>query len=191
MIAYLKGRVQHRGDRFIVLRVGDVGYRVFVGPHILGNVDVGKDLEMHIHDYIAENVNELYGFPTIEELDLFEMLLTVSGVGPKSALGVLSQGDAGAVKRAIIHGEADLLTKASGIGKKTAERIIVDLKNKMDVLDDGKSTLSLDEDDDAVAGLIRLGYSKKEAREALANVDPKVATADERVKQALKQLGQR
>ena len=131
MIAYLKGKIIYKTLNHLVLEVNGVGYQIFVGENFLNELRLDTETEIYIHHVVREDASDLYGFKTREDKDLFEILLTVSGVGPKSGLGVLSLSSAGDIKEAIVRGDANLLTKVSGIGKKTAERIVLELKNKV------------------------------------------------------------
>jgi len=142
---------------------------------------------------VREEASDLYGFKNLEDLELFELLLTVSGVGPKSALGVISMASASDIKEAIIRGDANLLTKVSGIGKKTAERLVLELKTK--ILRGSGSGISLNPSNlagsDEIDALMSLGYSLSEARSAFNLVDPAIIDSGERVKAALKKMVKR
>ena len=193
MIAFLRGQVRDKGVNYAILETGDIGYRVFAGENLLADLKVGAVAEIYIHHQIREDASDLYGFKTREELELFEMLLTVSGIGPKSALGVLAIATAGDIKEAIIRGDANLLTKVSGIGKKTAERLVLELKNK--VIRSGGETVTLNaaalSGSDELDALMSLGYSLSEARTALNAVGPEVTDSGERVKAALKKMARK
>lgn len=191
MIAYLKGIVMAKNNNNLVLETGGVGYQVFAGENFLADLKTGEICELFTHHRVREEVSDLYGFRNLEELDLFELLLSVSGVGPKSALAVISLASTADIKEAIIRGDANLLTKVSGIGKKTAERLVLELKNKVargsgaSILLGGSGSGTSDELD----ALMSLGYSVNEAREALNKVEVSITSSAGRVKAALKQLG--
>lgn len=191
MIASLNGKILSKSEKSIVLDVGGVGFDIFVPLVILEKMKIGSILTLHTHLHVREDAMELYGFGNVEELNFFKLLISVSGVGPKSALGILSLTSVNDLKKAISHGDATLLTKVSGIGKKTAERLIVDLKNKVDALDDGTVTGGIEYlgDSQAIDGLVHLGYSIREAREALQAVDSQVTSVKDRIRAALKLLG--
>lgn len=190
MIAYLKGKIIGKLLNYVIVEVGGIGYQVFAGESFLNELKSGEEMEFFIHHQVREEASDLYGFKTMEDLELFGSLLTVSGVGPKSALGVISMASAGDIKEAIIRGDANLLTKVSGIGKKTAERIILELKTK--VLRSAGGTISLDSagslGSDEIDALMSLGYSLSEARAALNTVDSSLIDSGERVKAALKKM---
>src|SRR5574343_1173442 len=193
MIAFLRGQVRDKGGNYAIIEIGGIGYRVFAGETLLADWKVGAETEAYIHHQIREDASDLYGFKTRAELDLFEMLLTVSGIGPKSAMGVLAIATAGDIKEAIIRGDANLLTKVSGIGKKTAERLVLELKNK--VVRSGGDTMTLDaavlSGSDELDALVSLGYSLSEARTALNAVGPELSDSGERVKAALKKMARK
>ena len=188
MISYLRGLVLAKSSNYFILDVRDIGYTIFAGENYLSEINIGQSIEVYTHHHIREEASDLYGFKSLQELELFELLISVSGVGPKSALGVLSIASAADIKESIIRGDADLLTKVSGIGKKTAERLVLELKTKIlkiasgSEISAGNSLASSDE----VDALMSLGYSLSEARTALSTVDSSIKDTGERVKQALK-----
>ena len=179
-----------KNNNNLILETGGVGYQVFAGENLLADLKKGQELELYIHHRIREDANDLYGFKNLSDLDLFELLLSVSGVGPKSALAVLSLATPDDVRETIICGDAGLLTKVSGIGKKTAERVVLELKNKVARLSGGATAISssLNGTSDELEALISLGYSLNEARAALNAVEPAITSTSGRVKAALKQL---
>ena len=166
-----------------------LGYLVFVSESLYNELILGEEKEFYLHHQVREDQSDLYGFKTLADLELFSLLITVSNVGPKTALGVLSIASTSDIKEAIIRGDADLLTKVSGIGKKTAERLVLELKSKLlrlgATLSDESGQLASSDEIDA---LMTLGYNLNEARTALQAVDPKISDSGERVKQALKKL---
>lgn len=191
MIAYLKGPVLQLETQAVILNAGGVGYRIFVPSPILGKAQQEVELELYIHYHFNDSGPSLYGFERPDQLAFFQDLLTVSGVGPKIGLAILSQAPMDETKRAILHGDASLLQRVSGVGKKTGERIVVELKNKVTISADGMTTPSAYGavvGDDALDALVALGFSRVEAQEALRGVDSTLS-AGERVKLALKQSG--
>jgi Holliday junction DNA helicase RuvA len=193
MISFLRGRILSKAANYFILDVHDVGYQIFAGETFLNDLRVGNEAEIFTHHQVREEASDLYGFKTLEDLELFELLLTVSGIGPKSALGVLTIASAGDIKEAIIRGDANLLTKVSGIGKKTAERLVLELKSK--VIRTGGATLTANSaaltGSDEIDALMSLGYSLSEAREALNLVDLAITDSGERVKVALKKMSRK
>ncbi|MEI6835590.1 MAG: Holliday junction branch migration protein RuvA [Candidatus Falkowbacteria bacterium] len=190
MIAYLKGTVVAKTNNYIILETGGVGYQVFAGENFLAELKSGDVKELYLHHRVREEASDLYGFSNLEDLNLFELLLSVSGVGPKSALAVLSLASSDDIKEAIIRGDASLLTKVSGIGKKTAERLVLELKTKITRVSSGTSLVGggLSGAGDELDALMSLGYGLSEAREALNQVEPAITSAGGRVKAALKYL---
>lgn len=192
MISYLRGKIINKTINYCLLDVAGVGYQIFVGENFLNELRVGSEAEIYTHHQVREDASDLYGFKSLVDRELFELLLTVSGVGPKSALGILSLAATDDVKETIVRGDADLLTKVSGIGKKTAERIVLELKNK--VLRSVGATASLSSPSfggDEINALMSLGYSINEARSALNSVDPSLTDSGQRVKEALKKMAKK
>ncbi len=194
MIAHLSGRVIARRDNFLVVDVGGVGYGVNVSTYTYGKTLHEDAVALFVHTYVREQEIALYGFIGEEERVLFDALLTISGVGPKAALGILSVADPQTIVRAIASQDARILTRVSGIGQKKAQRIVLELQNKVKDLiaqlpaeEDAREATA---DMDVLDALTGMGYSAAEARDALA------ATADEadvarRITRALQYLGKR
>jgi Holliday junction DNA helicase RuvA len=192
MISFLRGRAIAKTLNYVVLETGDIGYRIYAGENLLNDLKVGAETEVYTHHHVREEADDLYGFRTAEDLELFELLLTVSGVGPKSALGVLSLATADDIKEAIARDDAGLLTKVAGIGKKTAERVVLELKNKIVRIGGAvTATLTGPGGSDELEALMSLGYSLSEARSALNAVGSDVKDSGERVKEALKKMARR
>jgi len=188
MIALIEGKIELKTDKFVIINVSGVGYKVFSSSLILKELGNKEDqAKLFTHLYPRENMLDLYGFLTFEELEFFELLMSISGIGPKAALAVLSIASIKDLKTSIASGQVSLLTKVSGIGKKTAERVILELRNK--ILVPGSDVRKLVSDDEAIDALISLGYSSRQAREALGKVPSKVKSIEDRIKQALKTLG--
>lgn len=192
MIAYLQGKILSKGLNFLVLAAGQVGYKVYVPASLLLKYKVGQALEMFVHTYVREDQLALYGFSSADELELFESLISVSGVGPKMALNILSATSPQHAKSAIAGGEAAVFTKVSGVGRKTAERLIVELREKMGEgkfgRNDGRQSREFSESLDA---LVALGYSVNEARGALNQVPKDLTESRQILRSALKLLGGR
>ncbi len=188
MIAKLKGKIEYLKDGYAVVDVSGVGYKVYLSVFTLGKIAGVKDIEFFIHTYVREDTLALYGFLSQEELDMFELLISVSGVGPRSAIGILSIAEPKTIRTAIINEDPGILTKVSGVGKRTAERVIVELKNKVEDMTVREKEEAV-ADSDALEALTSMGYSVSEAREALKSVDKNVLDVGERIKLALKNLG--
>ncbi|MBI2639657.1 MAG: Holliday junction branch migration protein RuvA [Candidatus Sungbacteria bacterium] len=198
MIAYLDGAAVFKGQRYVVINAGGIGYRVFVAPETLkkipekdesSNPSTSLRVKLWVHLYVREDALELYGFLHHPELEFFEMLINISGIGPKSGLGIMNIAPLDTLKRAIAAGDTSYLTRVSGIGRKTAEKIVLELREKMA----GKGVLveapELKEEADALEALVSLGYSQSEAREALRRVPNEVISPEKRIKEALRNLG--
>lgn len=191
MISYLKGKILNKGGSFAVVAVNDIGYQVFISPLLYADLTVGREFEFYTHQYVREDSLSLYGFRNPEELELFELLLSISGIGPKSALGVMSIASIDDIKESIARGDPALLTKVSGIGRKTAERVVLELREKVGRLAGGGGKISKGQlgSSDEIDALMALGYSLAQAREALNGVGAKIKDSGERIRQALKKLG--
>ena len=191
MVSYLKGKIRNKGYGFVILEVNNIGYQVFLAPLLYADLNLNQEMEFYTYQQVREDALNLYGFRNMEELELFELLLSISGVGPKSALGVMSIATVADIKESIFRGDPALLTKVSGIGRKTAERVVLELKEKIGklVVDDGKSYVNNLGSSDEIDALMALGYSLSQAREALNGVDAKTKDSSERIRQALKMLG--
>jgi len=185
MIASTEGVIKYKDNKFIIIDVAGVGYKIFCPSLMLEKIKESESIELFTHLYIRESIMDLYGFLSLEELELFELLISVSGIGPKAGLGVMSTAPIKNIKTSISSGQVSLLIKVAGIGKKTAERVILELGNK--ILTSPKEISKLMADDEAVDALISLGYSQKQAREALNKVSGK--NTSEKVKNALKAMG--
>ncbi len=185
MIGHLKGVIIHQDLKSIILDVSGVGYKVFTNTANLES-QIGKTLEFWTYMAVRETALDLYGFLAKEELDFFELLITVSGIGPKSAMGILSIASLSSLRQAIGTGDTSHLTKVSGIGKRNAEKIVVELKDKLDGLVIEMDYSSSGEID-ALEALKSLGYGERESREALKKVTETKDTG-EKVKKALKLL---
>jgi Holliday junction DNA helicase RuvA len=188
MIGYLEGTVKAARPTFAVISVGGVGYKVFATKDILLSLEPGTTSSLWTHLAVRDDALDLYGFGSEEELRFFELLLTVSGIGPKSALSILDIASIEILRSAISTGRAEYLTKVSGIGKKTAEKIVLELREKVGVGSTG-TTASLRGDEEALEALKALGYSASEARDTLRKVPPEFANANDRLREALKLLG--
>ena len=192
MIASLSGTVQKIESGSLVVLVGSIGVRVFVPRTVLEDVGgVGRRLMLHTHLLVREDSLTLFGFESEDDLQLFEVLLGVNGVGPKVALAILGSLSPELLKSAVLREEAAVLQRVPGIGKKTAERIMFHLRDKLD-LGGAATTLPLvsDVDADVIDILTGLGFSIIEAQSALQHVPREVATIDERVGAALQYLDQ-
>lgn len=190
MIATLSGEISEKLQELVVLDAGGVGYGLFVTVEDYSQLKLGERSRLYIYEHIRESTHDLYGFVKLDTKALFEQLLSVNGVGPRMALNMLSIGTASMVKQAIASGDTKFIQGASGVGKRVAERVVVDLKDKVGLVstasDEALFTGSAAaQQDEAVQALIALGYDTPDAVAALDGVDTSLPT-QERIKQALK-----
>ena len=192
MIASLEGVVTQVSASDAVLEVGGVGYRVYLGPSTLAGLAAGQRVKLHTHHLVREDVQALYGFRSTEELAFFELITTVSGVGPKVGLAIVSSRPVADLQLAILQGDVAVLTAVSGVGKRLAGRIVLELKEKVDAAGSA-ATSDGGGEAEVVAALEALGYSSREGREAarraVADLPPE-ASLEDRVKEALGSLRQ-
>lgn len=190
MIAHLSGSLFYTGDKYIIIETAGVGYKVRVTMDTLQTLrkNTEKKASLWIYTVVREDVLDLYGFETQSELDFFELLISVSGIGPKSALGILNVAPVEHLKEAIAMGDTGALTKVSGIGSKSAQKIILELREKLGGDENTTGKTMLGSERDAIEGLVALGYTERDAREALKKVSPEIKGTGARIKEALKQL---
>lgn len=191
MIAHLSGKLIFSSDRFVVIETAGVGYKVRTTQDTLHALQekTEKEVSLWIHTSVREDALDLYGFEDQTELDFFEMLISVSGIGPKSALGILNIAPVGHLREAIASGDSGALTKVSGIGSKGAQKIILELRDKVGGHGVSVGGGMLREERDAIEGLVALGYSDRDAREALKKVSSEIKGTGARIKEALKKIG--
>ena len=187
MISSLEGVIKRKDLNAIVVDVGGVGYRVAVTTETALEAKVGSPISIWTHLVVRETALELFGFLDKETLEIFELLITISGIGPKSALGILNIVSPATLRQAVASEDTTYLTRVSGIGKKNAEKIVLELKNKLKVTKDDQS-VDMQSEGDALEALVSLGYSERDARDALKKVPKDIEGASERVKAALKLL---
>lgn len=195
MIGSLQGKIDFTGKDFLVINVGGVGYKVFVSSAIFEKSQKTKrEIKLFISTQLKENSLTLYGFTKIEDLRVFEQLLQVSGIGPKTAISIFAAGSGEEIKSAIALNEVSFFTAISGIGKRNAQRIIVDLKSKIADLEEAEFPFKdLKEYEDVVLALKSLGYTTRDGQKALQDVvhrhEDKSFSTEELLKLCLKNLG--
>lgn len=190
MISHIKGVIDEKFGNSVVVDVNGVGYEVMVPLNDFEDAKLGEEKKFFTYHAVRENAEELYGFSSLTAKRLFELLISVQGVGPKAGIAILSLADAEEVRNAIANADAAFISKASGVGKKSAERVIVDLRDKVGAPSRyGKTEVSetnvSKEPDEALDALMALGFTLKEASLALDGVDKSLST-EERIKLALK-----
>ena len=189
MIATLEGKISEKIADLVVIDCGGVGYGIAVTFEDFGALHKGEKTKLYIYEHIRENEHSLFGFRNRQTKQLFEQLLSVNGVGPKMALAILSIASGSHVRQAIAAGDTKFIAQASGVGKRVAERVVVDLKDKVGLAsaDDATDflTTAANPNDEALQGLVALGYSVQDAAAALKEIDATLSS-EERVKLALK-----
>jgi len=188
MIRQIKGEISHQEGTRLILNTGGLGYRICVAADTAEALR-GKAgaVTLWTHLAVRENAMDLYGFLSKKDLDFFELMLTISGIGPKKAMGIISAASFETIRKAVATGDPSYLQKISGIGKKNAEKIIIELADKIEKIEG--DTASLREEIDALDALQALGYSAHEAKDALAAVSKKTRDVGARVREALKKIG--
>ena len=192
MIGFISGKIIHIGGNNILIDIGNLGYIVFVDTGILSRYFKGDMISLHTYQHVREDVLALYGFEKSEHVEFFKKLITVKGVGPKSALSILSVVSADDLINAIACQDSVILTQVSGIGKKTAERIILELKNKVDSLllksDKQNKGKTLSEKNEVIEALIALGYPLHKARELVEKIPLDITGLSDQLTYVLKNV---
>jgi Holliday junction DNA helicase RuvA len=187
MIGSLRGPVTHIGPDYVVVELGGVGYRVSVAPKLMASLRPEREAHFFVHHLVREDQQALFGFGSPEELAFFELLMTVSGVGPRLALAITSAYPVMRLQLAIVTDDLDLLTSVSGVGRRTAQRIGLELKEKLHAAGVAVGP-GAPSDSDVVAALESLGYTASEARRAAGSVAGTDGALDTRIKAALQEL---
>lgn len=190
MIASLNGHIADKVGELVVIDCGGVGYGIHMTVEDQGALSSGSQVKVFVYEHIRENSYDLFGFTTPDTKKMFELLLGVNGVGPKMALSILSIANLSSVKQAIAAGDTKFISRANGVGKRVAERVVVDLKDKVGLVSSGDATDFLggnlpESADEAVQGLVSLGFSAVDAQTALKDVDNNLSS-EQRIKLALK-----
>ncbi|HUC79118.1 MAG TPA: Holliday junction branch migration protein RuvA [Candidatus Saccharimonadales bacterium] len=190
MIATLNGKITEKSLNSVILETGGVGYELLISVETLQRLELGQDCKLQVYEHIRDNIYDLYGFLDSNSKALFIKLINVNGVGPKAGLNILGVGSLAIVKEAIATGNVKLIQTAPGVGKRVAERVVIDLKDKVGLVSsvDGGSILSSEDilmQDEAVQALVALGYDVSDAAKAVAKIDKNLEVG-ERVRLALK-----
>jgi len=186
MIGFIEGKIEYSTDKCVVVDVNGVGYKVYISTGVFKNLpETGNKVKLFTHLHVREDILDLFGFLDKKDLDFFEMLISISGIGPKGALNILSVASVETLKKAVSNEDSTILTKVSGIGQKTAEKIILELKSKVsgEYSDEKGGT-----DGEAIDALVSLGYRLQEAREALKKIPHEITEVGAKIKHALKLL---
>ena len=192
MIASLRGNITELGSRYAVIEVNNIGYKVFLTDDALHSLKPNSEAFLMIYNVIREDADDLYGFTSRKERDFFELLIGISGIGPKSALNIMSLVSSDTLVNAIRSGSTSHLVKVSGIGRKTAEKIVLELKDKLAPFagsHDSEYSAEISSDMDAIEALKALGYGADESREALKKIGRDITSTNQKIMAALKILG--
>lgn len=195
MFAYIKGTLEIKGINYVVVENNGIGYKIYMSSKSIGTIgEIGTKVKVHTHYRVREDDISLFGFNTEEELRMFEILINVSGIGAKSALTMLSDISPSSFALAVINNDVKRLTKVQGVGNKTAQRLILELQDKLKseaiAVDEIEENIAQNKiDNDAITALQVLGYSKKEVEQVLEKADIKDLSTEEIIKLALKYLG--
>ena len=190
MIGTLKGTIEYREDPYLIVDVNGVGYRVLVSASVLSKINrIGESLKLYTHTHVREDLLELYGFGEPQDLKLFQYLISVSGIGCKTALAIYSVGGRKEIIQAIVENDVTFFTSVPRLGKKNAQKIIIELKNKLG--GEGDIDLSQDgsETQEVISALKNFGFTPLEARGAIKALKGAGETVGEKVRLALKYLG--
>lgn len=190
MIGFLRGEVVARDDPHIVIDVNGVGYKVVVANGVLSNIEKNGKVKLFVYTHVREDAISLFGFLDSLDLKLFEQLISVSGIGPKTAMNIFSIGSREEVVQAIITSDVSFFVGVPRLGKKNAQKIIIELKSKLGSIEDlDLSKMDVKENSEVIAALKSFGFSSREALEALKNIKGEGESTEEKIRMALKYLG--
>jgi len=196
MIALLKGKVELKEGTTLIVDVNGVGYKITVAADVLANTSPSSQIKIYTYTYVRDDILELFGFSSIEDLRLFEKIIAVSGIGPRSAINIFSVGSREKIIEAVVKGEVDFFTQVPRFGRKNAQKLIIELRGKLGSLDELDLSLEKDRQIMEVLDILKsFGFSAKEAKEAVKNIDRnsikagQELTIEEKVRLALKYLG--
>jgi len=191
MISYLEGTIKHKGTNNLIILTGNVGYKVFVPIHILNRAIIDNKFSIYTYTNVRDDAIELFGCENPDDLALFELFLTVPGVGPRTALNVFSASQTKKIKEAIIKGDVDFFTTIPRLGRKNAQKIIIELRSKLGSLDELDLTAEGGENKEIMEALKIFGFSTNEAKEAIKTIRDLEGDTSFKIKQALKYLGKK
>ena len=190
MIGFISGEVVAYDNPHVVVNVGGVGYRVLVTSSVLSAISVGSNLKLFTHTHVREDAIQLFGFLDLLDLKLFEKLISVSGIGPKTAMGVFTIGNREGIIQAIITNDVSFFVAVPRLGRKNAQKIIIEFKYKFGSIEDlDLSKTDGKENGEVITALKQFGFSSREALEAIKSIKAEGNSVEEKIKLALKELG--
>ena len=193
MISSLEGTISLKSEKYAIIETGGIGFKVFCSEKTLSSIpQVGESVKLHTYLSVKETAWDLFGFLSLEEIELFELLISISGIGPKTAAGILSGASVEDIQEAIVLGDETILSRVSGIGKKVAQKIVIELRSKVKKISKGTGDkFKVADEIEIIDALVTLGYKVYEAREALRQVPTEIKGVENKVKEALKRLGKK
>jgi len=191
MIGYLEGTIKFKNNNSIIILTNGIGFKVTVSPEILTKAELNKPIHLYTYTHVTEDALALFGFASPEDLALFELLLTVSGIGPKTALAIFSAGKPDKIKDAIIRGDVAFFTSVPRVGTKNAQKIIIELRSKLGSLGVLDLTAESPESKEIVEALKSFGFTSGEAKEALKITNSVEGSVSDKIRAALKAMGKR
>lgn len=196
MIAYLRGKIlsiSHplKKNTYVIIEVQGVGYEFIIPLTNLGRYIIGEEKEVFIYHHIWEGGQELFGFLTQSQVDFFKILIGISGIGPKSALHIISNAKMEDIQKAVMHDDPDYLAKTGSLSKKTAEKIILGLRDHMKDLVTPEKGETIAAEIEVIEALASLGFSREQTQDALSKISKEIKSSDEMIKEALKILGKK
>lgn len=189
MIGYIKGEIIYSCDKYVILGTNGVGYKIYILPEATSATSEGETIEFWTHLAVKEDALDLYGFLTRQELEFFKLLIGISGIGPKGALGIMGVASIQTLSAAINTGDSSYLTKVSGIGQKNAQKIILELQGKIKNIIPENETATTHENIDVIDALKSLGYTEQEARNTLRKIPEEIKGVSQKITEALKLMG--
>ncbi|TSC53754.1 MAG: Holliday junction DNA helicase subunit RuvA [Parcubacteria group bacterium LiPW_39] len=193
MISTLEGKITLKSEKYVIIETGGVGFRVNLSEKTLSKIPrIGESVKLFTYLSVKETGWDLFGFLTFDELEMFELLITIPGIGPKTAANILSYASVEDLQEAIVLGDETILSRVSGIGKKVAQKIVIELRSKVKKLAKGSGDkFKVADEIEIIDALVALGYKVYEAREALKQLPSDVKGIENRVRETLKRLGKK
>jgi Holliday junction DNA helicase RuvA len=191
MIGYLSGKLIDKTENTATILTGGVGYEVFMPTSELSKQKVEDDIDLFIYTHVREDILALYGFAGKDEMSFFKQLLLVSGIGPKVALSIVASAPISKLKNAISQGDPTIFAAVSGVGKKTAEKAVIELRGKLGIINSGDLNFVGDEVDEVYEALMSLGFQKPEISDALQRLDNDILGSEAKIKAVIKMIGKK